>query len=44
MGTGRALFRATETLAVEAAEIWVEAKVPVRTRAAMKVRAANFMV
>jgi len=44
MGTGRALLRATVTFEVEAAEIWVVAEAPVKTRAAMKVRAANFMI
>jgi hypothetical protein len=45
MGVGRALLRATVTLAelVEAEEIWVEAKAPVMTRAATNVRITNFM-
>jgi hypothetical protein len=44
MGTGKALLRATETLAAEAEEIWVEAKAPVRARATAMVRAMNFMM
>jgi hypothetical protein len=46
MGTGRALLRATETLAlvVEAEEIWLEAKAPVMTRAATAVRIISFMI
>jgi len=44
VGTGRALFLATSTLLlVEAEEIWVEAKAPVRTRAATAERTMNFM-
>jgi hypothetical protein len=43
-GTGIALLRATETLAVvEAEEIWVEATAPVKTRATAMVRATSFM-
>jgi hypothetical protein len=45
MGIGRALLRATLTLAaVEADEIWLEAKAPVMTRAATAVRITSFMV
>jgi hypothetical protein len=43
MGTGIALLRATVTFAVEAEEIWVEAKAPVMTRAATAVRMMVFM-
>jgi hypothetical protein len=43
MGTGIALLRATVTLAVEAEEIWVEAKAPVMTRAAAATRMMLFM-
>ncbi|RZU41202.1 hypothetical protein BDD14_2709 [Edaphobacter modestus] len=44
MGVGRALLRATLTFAaVEAEEIWVEAKAPVKTRTATAVRTASFM-
>jgi hypothetical protein len=43
MGTGIALLRATATFAVEAEEIWVEAKAPVMTRAATAVRTMVFM-
>jgi hypothetical protein len=45
MGVGRALLRATVTLAelVEAEEIWVEAKAPVMTRAATTERRMFFM-
>jgi hypothetical protein len=39
-----ALLRATETLAeVEAEEIWVEAKAPVRARATATVRMMSFI-
>jgi hypothetical protein len=44
VGTGRALFLATSTwLLVEAEEIWVEAKAPVRTRAATAERIRSFI-
>jgi hypothetical protein len=45
VGIGSALLRATETLALEvgAAEIWLEAKAPVITRAATAVRMMSFM-
>jgi hypothetical protein len=45
MGLGRALLRATLTLvALDADEIWVEAKAPVITRAATAVRTMSFML
>jgi hypothetical protein len=38
-----ALLRATESLVVEAEEIWVEATAPVKTRATAMVRAMSFI-
>jgi len=44
IGVGIALVLATATVLVEAEEIWVEAAIPVRTRAATAMRTMDFMV
>jgi len=44
MGVGRALLRATVILEEVAAETWVEATAPVRTRATTAARTMYFIV